>query len=55
MTAPSGEQALLEAARGDDRGTPLFGSRPRGRPRLAEIRRFDGSDNVPPRYEVTGR
>jgi riboflavin biosynthesis pyrimidine reductase len=35
--------------------TPLFGTRPLGPLRLAEIRRFDGSDNVLLRYEVTGR
>jgi hypothetical protein len=36
------ERALLETARGDD-GDAL---------RLAEVRRFDGSDNLVLRYEV---
>ena len=27
-------------------GTPVFGTRPPGRLRLAEARRFDGSDNL---------
>jgi dihydrofolate reductase len=35
-------------------GTPLFGTRPPGRLRLAEARRFDGSDNLLVRYEVIG-
>jgi dihydrofolate reductase len=33
-------------------GTPIFGARPPGRLRLAETRRFDGSDNLLLRYEV---
>lgn len=33
-------------------GTPLFGTRPPGPLRLAEARRFDGSDNLVLRYEV---
>jgi dihydrofolate reductase len=33
-------------------GTPLFGARPPGPLRLAEARRFDGSDNLVLRYEV---
>ena len=35
-------------------GTPIFGTRPPGRLRLAEVRRFDGSDNLVLRYEVAG-
>jgi dihydrofolate reductase len=33
-------------------GTPIFGARPPGPLRLAETRRFDGSDNLLLRYEV---
>ncbi len=33
-------------------GTPIFGARPPGPLRLAEARRFDGSDNLVLRYEV---
>ena len=33
-------------------GTPLFGGRPSGALRLAEVRRFDGSDNLVLRYRV---
>ncbi|MDP9209028.1 MAG: dihydrofolate reductase family protein [Actinomycetota bacterium] len=33
-------------------GTPIFGTRPPGPLRLAEARRFDGSDNLVLRYEV---
>ena len=33
-------------------GTPIFGTRPPGPLRLAEARRFDGSDNLLLRYEV---
>ena len=33
-------------------GTPIFGTRPPGPLRLAEPRRFDGSDNLLLRYEV---
>jgi dihydrofolate reductase len=33
-------------------GTPIFGARPPGPLRLAEARRFDGSDNLLLRYEV---
>jgi dihydrofolate reductase len=33
-------------------GTPIFGTRPPGTLRLAEARRFDGSDNLLVRYEV---
>jgi dihydrofolate reductase len=33
-------------------GTPVLGARPPGRLRLAETRRFDGSDNLLLRYEV---
>ena len=33
-------------------GTPIFGTRPPGPLRLAETRRFDGSDNLLLRYEV---
>jgi dihydrofolate reductase len=36
-------------------GTPIFGARPPGPLRLAEARRFDGSDNLLLRYEVAGR
>jgi dihydrofolate reductase len=35
-------------------GTPIFGTRPPGRLRLGEVRRFDGSDNLVLRYEVAG-
>jgi dihydrofolate reductase len=35
-------------------GTPIFGTRPPGRLRLAEVRRFDGSDNLVLRYDVAG-
>jgi dihydrofolate reductase len=31
-------------------GTPIFGAKPPGRLRLAEARRFDGSDNLVVRY-----
>jgi dihydrofolate reductase len=33
-------------------GTPLFGGRPSGALRLADVRRFDGSDNLVLRYRV---
>jgi dihydrofolate reductase len=33
-------------------GTPMFGSRPSGALRLADVRRFDGSDNLVLRYRV---
>jgi dihydrofolate reductase len=33
-------------------GTPIFGTRPPGPLRLAETRRFDGSNNLLLRYEV---
>jgi dihydrofolate reductase len=36
-------------------GTPTFGTRPPGPLRLAETRRFDGSDNLLLRYEVGGQ
>ena len=36
-------------------GTPIFGTRPPGPLRLAESRRFDGSDNLLLRYEVARR
>jgi dihydrofolate reductase len=35
-------------------GTPTFGTRPPGSLRLAESRRFDGSDNLLLRYELSG-
>ena len=52
MTGPPGEQALLEAARGVVGGTPTFATPPPGPLRLAETRRFDGSDSELPRDEV---
>ena len=33
-------------------GTPIFGAKPPGRLRLAEVRRFDGSDNLVVRYRL---
>jgi dihydrofolate reductase len=33
-------------------GTPIFGAKPPGRLRLAEVRRFDGSDNLVLRYQL---
>jgi hypothetical protein len=33
-------------------GTPIFGAKPPGRLRLAEARRFDGSDNLVVRYRL---
>jgi dihydrofolate reductase len=33
-------------------GTPMFGSKPSGALRLADVRRFDGSDNLVLRYRV---
>lgn len=33
-------------------GTPMFGAKPPGRLRLAEVRRFDGSDNLVVRYRL---
>jgi dihydrofolate reductase len=33
-------------------GTPIFGTRPPGPLRLADVRRFDGADNLVLRYEV---